>query len=458
MSPDASAAARNWSGPSSPRCGCSQRSSPSSPTVCAAREVHDRLVVQQELVLGERAVQRGLGLERGGGRGPQLLVEHLVAVPARVPWPGRRRCRRSGRARRRCECSSATAIPMLAVTNTSRPCSSNGVPSVSAMRWASCSASTGDSMSVQTTTNSSPPVRAARSEARSTPCEPLRERDEQVVAGRVAERVVDELEPVEVEEQDRDVGVRARRRAAAPGRASRAGACGSGRPVSGSCAASWASRSSSCLRSVTSNITPSSQSGVAVVVVGGLALLDDPADAAVAVPDRVLDHERAAGARARPRAPGRCARGGRAGSARRRARRRARNSSAVYPVSASTASLTNSSAYGGVASQRYTAPGMFLHERAEPGLALAQLALGPQPLPDVAEADDDAADGRVVEQVARLDLDRDPARRRCRAAASRTGPRGARRRGARRSASSGDGVVVGVDEVHRVHPGDGRRA
>ena len=79
------------------------------------------------------------------------------------------------------------------------------------MRWASCSASTGDSMSVHTTTNSSPPVRAARSEARSTPWSRWAKRDEQVVAGRVAERVVDELEAVEVEEQDRDVHVGAGR-------------------------------------------------------------------------------------------------------------------------------------------------------------------------------------------------------------------------------------------------------
>ena len=43
----------------------------------------------------------------------------------------------------------------------------------------------------------------------------LGERDEQVVAGGVAERVVDELEPVEVEEQHRDVHVRCGTRASA---------------------------------------------------------------------------------------------------------------------------------------------------------------------------------------------------------------------------------------------------
>jgi hypothetical protein len=59
------------------------------PDRLAVREVHDRLVVQEQLLLGEGAVQRSLGLERGGGRGPQLFVEDLVAVPTPLLGPVR---------------------------------------------------------------------------------------------------------------------------------------------------------------------------------------------------------------------------------------------------------------------------------------------------------------------------------------------------------------------------------
>ena len=111
--------------------------------------------------------------------------------------------------------------------------------------------------------------------------EPLGERDEQVVAGRVAERVVDELEPVEVEEQDRDVRVR-------PGRAPQrpverleqerpVGETGErvvrgvvGQPVLELLAVGDVEHHA---------VEPER---LAVVVVGGLTLLDDPADAAVA--------------------------------------------------------------------------------------------------------------------------------------------------------------------------------
>ena len=52
--------------------------------------------------------------------------------------------------------------------------------------------------------NSSPPRRAARSVVAQAAAEPLADGDQQVVAGRVTEAVVDGLEVVEVEEQGRD--------------------------------------------------------------------------------------------------------------------------------------------------------------------------------------------------------------------------------------------------------------
>ncbi len=51
--------------------------------------------------------------------------------------------------------------------------------------------------------NSSPPKRATVSPGRMLRLQPFAERDQQLVADRVAEAVVDELEAVEVEEQHR---------------------------------------------------------------------------------------------------------------------------------------------------------------------------------------------------------------------------------------------------------------
>ena len=53
----------------------------------------------------------------------------------------------------------------------------------------------------QTTTNSSPPKRATRSPGPHRRAQPVGHLDEQLVAGGVAERVVDDLEVVEVEEE-----------------------------------------------------------------------------------------------------------------------------------------------------------------------------------------------------------------------------------------------------------------
>ena len=213
-------------------------------------------------------------------------------------------------------------------------------------------------------------------------------------------------------------------------------------------------RSSRCLRSVTSNITPSSQQRVAVLVVGGLALLHDPPHAAVAVADRVLDHERAPGAQR----------------------------VVELPVAALAVAgqdevveehLVAEELLGGVPGQlvhgvahelvdvrrrRLAAVDRardVLHQGAQPGLARSQLALGPHALADVAEADHDAPDRRVVEQVARLDLDRDPLARGV-AQPHLEGP--GMRPAVQELAESPrrDRAVVGVDEVHRARAVHGR--
>ena len=57
----------------------------------------------------------------------------------------------------------------------------------------------------RSTANSSPPNRATTSRARRQAAEPPGDGPEQVVAGGVAEAVVDRLEAVEVDEQDGDL-------------------------------------------------------------------------------------------------------------------------------------------------------------------------------------------------------------------------------------------------------------
>ena len=83
-----------------------------------------------------------------------------------------------------------------------------------------CVATVSSAVSETRMANSSPPRRAATSSGAQAQPEPLADRAQERVAGRVAEGVVDELEVVEVdEEHDRDrarglrVGDAARRRA-----------------------------------------------------------------------------------------------------------------------------------------------------------------------------------------------------------------------------------------------------
>ena len=128
MSPDASAAARNWSGPSRPRCGCSQRRS--------AFEADGRPRSRGRRSAGS-AGAAGPRRARGAARSrSRARWRSRRAAPrrtprsgsGRAPWPGTPRRRRTRTSSPPVEWSSATAIPMLAVTKTSRPCSSNGVP------------------------------------------------------------------------------------------------------------------------------------------------------------------------------------------------------------------------------------------------------------------------------------------------------------------------------------------
>ena len=151
---------------------------------------------------------------------------------------------------------SLVAMPTLAVTATSCPSISIGAARLACIRSTIGPTALG-SMSWSRTANSSPPNRAARSVWRS----PARSRSpilrQEPITGEVAERVVDELEPVEVEEHH---GVAQLGVTGAPGRWSRLSRSRNnlrlGRPVTSSYSAPCRSCSSSCLRGSMSWIEP----------------------------------------------------------------------------------------------------------------------------------------------------------------------------------------------------------
>ena len=92
---------------------------------------------------------------------------------------------------------------MLVVTKCSLPESTNGRANVAAIRSAVSIASRSEAMSSSRIPNSSPPNRATVSLRAQRLLEPRRRGRQQLVADVVPEAVVDELEVVEVEEQDR---------------------------------------------------------------------------------------------------------------------------------------------------------------------------------------------------------------------------------------------------------------
>ena len=111
-------------------------------------------------------------------------------------------------------------MPMLTETTTSRPCSSNGLETAATSRSATARASAALWTPASSTVNSSPPSRASvhspsnlrhRVGAAQRLLEPPRDPDQELVAGEVAQAVVDDLEAVDVEEEHREVAARRRR-------------------------------------------------------------------------------------------------------------------------------------------------------------------------------------------------------------------------------------------------------
>ena len=246
--PVSSATGMNSPGASRPRSGCCQRTSASTPTIAAGREVDDRLVVQPQLVVLERAAQLVLGAQPARSRGRASARRRARSGRGRAPWRGtsRRRRRGAGPRRRWLARRRRRAMPIAGGHEVLAPADAR----TAAARARSDALGDRDRLVRRRRarrtriTNSSPPKRATVSPVRSALVEARGERAEQLVAGVVAERVVDQLEVVEVEEQDADRRARARRalreRVVEPvGRT----ACGWAGPVSGSCRARWRMRS-----------------------------------------------------------------------------------------------------------------------------------------------------------------------------------------------------------------------
>ena len=186
-----------------------------------AHDRDDRLVVHVDLVVLERGAQPELELAAALGLHAQVVVEDLDLRCHRAPWPGAsRRARRAVALRRRRRRPAANAMPMLAWSAGWRPLDrrmgSAITRSSSAARWAT------GSMPADVVAHDDELVAGDAADAvhrAGRALQPLGDLRQHLVAARVPEGVVDELEPVEVDEQHRGVRLRAAtaRRARAAG-------------------------------------------------------------------------------------------------------------------------------------------------------------------------------------------------------------------------------------------------
>ncbi len=168
MRPVSSASGMKSSGGTMPRTGWIQRIRASTPEMLPLVQLDDRLVVQDELAVLQRALQVGLQLQALQGRVVHRGLEDLVATLALLLGHVHRDVgvaqQLLGVARRRSP--SATAMPTLARTKTSLPSSANGSSSICITRSATSTAWMPSPPSSSRIANSSPPRRAAVSAAR----------------------------------------------------------------------------------------------------------------------------------------------------------------------------------------------------------------------------------------------------------------------------------------------------
>ena len=213
ISPVLSAIGMNSDGGTSPRSGCRHRMSASTPDDARRREVVDRLVLEEQLVVLDRVAQRLFGLDAADGPRPDLLVEHRDAVAAV----------RLGVVHRGVGLvQHGLGVDVRGARRNGQP-DARGHDDLAAVDRRTVGADRRRSRARCRPRRRRRRRRAARRRTRRRPSgprcrrrgarpRPLRDLDEQLVAGGVAERVVDRLEPVEVDEQHRGAQAVAARR------------------------------------------------------------------------------------------------------------------------------------------------------------------------------------------------------------------------------------------------------
>ena len=204
IAPFSSAISMKSPGGTSPALGVVPADERLDPGHRAGRERHDRLVDDAELAELDGRLELRAELVPLADRGVHARVEHREAGLAVGLGQVHRHVGVADEVggglaavdgRWRCRCA--------AVTETWWPPIRYGARSSRTSRSAIAVERLRSGVSSVRTANSSPPSRATRSPSRTEPGDPLDDRDEERVAGRVAERVVDDLEVVEVDEEDR---------------------------------------------------------------------------------------------------------------------------------------------------------------------------------------------------------------------------------------------------------------
>ena len=203
--PLSSAIGMNSSGETMPRSGCAQRTSASVETGRPGGQVDDRLVEDLELAALQRPAQLGLGPHAGHGAGAHRLVEQLVAPAAARLGAVHRRVgvaeQRRGRVgpRRGQGDARAHREEVLAAVEDQRPGHRGREPLGDlgdAAPRVDVGADHDELVAAQARDGVGHPHRGGQ---------PRRQGEQHLVAGGVAEGVVDRLEAVEVEHEDRDV-------------------------------------------------------------------------------------------------------------------------------------------------------------------------------------------------------------------------------------------------------------
>ena len=205
MIPVSSATSRKAAGVRSPSVGCSQRTSASSAARRWVSRRDHRLVVHGELTGVDRAPQLALDAAAGRRLGPQVVVEDLDTSAAALLGVVHRRV---GVAEELLGWPAVDARdPHARADDELGVVDDKGRATTRNSRSATAVTSEVSARPSHTTTNSSPPKRATASPSRNAPRKRCASSTQDAVAGVVPDAVVEDLEPVDVEEEHRGVSV-----------------------------------------------------------------------------------------------------------------------------------------------------------------------------------------------------------------------------------------------------------